>query len=319
MMTSIQAMMSDSAHLPAVTKETIRAIWSAHRLGPVTHITKPLGGVRNLCFFVNDSFVVRFNTQDRGSAKFQSERVAYDRLAQQSLPVPQVLILDASHTIAPYDYSITTRLPGQTLAQSWQLLPPDQLHTLIYAIGQCLARIHACTFPAFGKLCSLTYTSWANYVYDYVERYLRPANDMYLLDAVLRTAIERSLDRAMNDFARVTRPALIHCDFHYENILHVNGHLSGILDFEWALAGDPAYDFMIGAVRERMVPHSEAVFIAGYQSIRSFSPNHQRHVRWYQLFLQLEEAVTYQRMGDSQSAVAALQRLRQLIDVVEPS
>jgi Ser/Thr protein kinase RdoA (MazF antagonist) len=265
-MTSIQAMMSDSAHLPAVTEDIIRAIWSAHRLGPVTHITEPLGGVRNLCFFVNDSFVVRFNTQDRGSAKFHSERVAYDLLAQQSLPVPQVLILDASHTVTPYDFIITTRLPGRTLAQSWQLLSPDQLHTLIYAIGQCLARIHTCTFPAFGKLRSLTYTSWANYVYDYVKRYLRPANDTHLLDAVLRTAIERSLDRAMSDFVRVAQPALVHCDFH---------------------------------------------------CVRSFSPNHQRHAHWYRLFLQLEEAVTYQRMGDSQSAVTALQRLRQLIDVVE--
>jgi Ser/Thr protein kinase RdoA (MazF antagonist) len=310
---------SDPAQLPAVTEDGIRSIWAAHRLGPVTHITQPLGGVRNLCFYVNDSFVVRFNTQDRGSAKFQNERVAYDLLAQQSLPVPQVLVLDDSHTVTSYDFSITTRLPGQPLALGWQLLPADQLHTLIYAIGQCLARIHACTFPAFGKLHSLTYTSWADYVYDYVERYLRPANDMHLLDTALRTAIERSLDRAMSDFARVTQPALVHCDFHYENILHMNGHLSGVLDFEWALAGDPAYDFMIGDVRERMVPHSEAAFVAGYQSIRSFSPNHQRRVHWYQLYLQLEEAVTYQRMGDSQRAVTALQRLRQLIDVLEQS
>ncbi len=309
-------MARDFAHL-TVTEETIRAIWCAHRLGPVRHITQPRGGVRNLCFYVNDSFVVRFNTQDRGSAKFQSERMAYDLLAQQSLPVPQVLVLDESQAIVPYDLTITTRLPGQTLASSWQLLPADQLHSLIHAIGQALARIHACTFPAFGKLRSLNYASWAGYVQDYVQRYLRSANDMHLLDASLDASVVRSLDRAVHDLTRVTQPALVHCDFHYENILHVDGQLSGILDFEWALAGDPAYDFMIGDVRERMVPGSEAVLIAGYQSIQSFRPNHQRCIHWYQLFLQLEEAVTYQRMGDSQSAVTALQRLRQLIHLVE--
>jgi Ser/Thr protein kinase RdoA (MazF antagonist) len=111
--------MDEPAPLPAVTEDTIRAIWSAHRLGSVTHITRLLGGVRNLCFYVNDSLVVRFNTQDRGSAKFQSERMAYDLLARQSLPVPQVLVLDDSHTITPYDLIITTRLPGQTLASNW--------------------------------------------------------------------------------------------------------------------------------------------------------------------------------------------------------
>jgi Ser/Thr protein kinase RdoA (MazF antagonist) len=310
-------MTSDSAHLPAVTEDTIRAVWFAHQLGVVTHTTQPLGGVRNLCFFVNDSFVVRFNTQDRGSAKFQSERMAYELLAEHSLPVPLVLVLDESHTITPYDFIITTRLPGQSLALSWQSLSADQLHTLIYAAGQCLARIHACTFPAFGKLHSLNHSSWASYVHDYVKRHLRPAYDMHLFDAALCAAIEHSLDHAMSDLARVTQPALIHCDFHYENILHIDGHLSGILDFEWALAGDPAYDFMIGDVRERMVPHSEGAFIAGYKSIRSFSPNHSRRVHWYQVFLQLEEAVTYRRVGDSRNTAIALQRLRQLVDVID--
>jgi len=305
------------AHVPAVTEETIRAIWSAHRLGPVTHITQPRGGVRNLCFYVNDSLVVRFNTQDLSSAKFQSERMAYDLLAQQSLPVPEVLVLDESRTIAPYDLIITTRLPGQTLASSWQSLPADRLHTLIYTIGQALARIHACTFPAFGKLRSLDYVTWTGYVQDYVERYLRSANDMRLLDVTLGTDIERAIDRALGDLKYVTQPSLVHCDLHYENILHVDGELSGLLDFEWALAGDPAYDFMIGDVRERMVPGSEATLVAGYQSIRSFRTNHEKCVHWYRLFLQLEEAVTYQRMGGTQCAATALQQLRRLLDVVE--
>jgi aminoglycoside phosphotransferase (APT) family kinase protein len=111
----------------------------------------------------------------------------------------------------------------------------------------------------------------------------------------------------------------VHCDFHYENILHIDGCLSGLLDFEWALAGDPTYDFMVSDVREGMVPDSEAALIAGYKSVRALGPNHQRHVHWYQLFLQLEEAVTYQRTGNTQSVRTALQRLRQLIDTVDQS
>jgi aminoglycoside phosphotransferase (APT) family kinase protein len=280
----------------------------------VTHVSRPRGGVRNLCFYVNDSFVVRFNTQDLASRKFRSERIAYDLLARQSLPVPEVLVLDESYTVAPYDLTITTRLPGEPLASSWQHLPADRLHALIDTVGQALAQIHACTFPAFGKLRSLAYASWAGYVQDYVGQYLRAANEMHLLDAGLGTDVENAIDRAMDDLALVTQPALVHCDWHYENILHVDGQLSGILDFEWALAGDPAYDFMIGDVRERMVPGSEAVLIAGYQRTGSFRPNHERCIGWYRLFLQLEEAVTYRRMGDGQRAAAALQRLRRLID-----
>ena len=43
-------------------------------------------------------------------------------------PVPQALVLDDSHVLLPYDYLITTRLPGETLASSWQRLPAERLH-----------------------------------------------------------------------------------------------------------------------------------------------------------------------------------------------
>src|SRR5215216_6376348 len=308
----------DPSEKPApITEETIRAIWSAHRLGQVTDITKLQGGVRNLSFVVNHAFVLRFNTQDPGSAKFQNERIAYEILAGQSLPVPQVLVIDDSHKITLYDFSITTRLAGQPLARTWQLLPIEQLPKLIYEIGKVLARIHACTFPAFGKLSRLDYRSWADYMFDYIERSLQQAVEMKLLDKDQLSAIKHVRARAMHDFTELISPALIHCDFHYENILQVDGQLSGILDFEWALAGDSTYDFMIAGVRERMVPQSEPILIAGYRSVRSSSLDDDRRVFWYQLFLRLQEVVNYQRAGDHESVIGSLRRLRGLMDIAE--
>ena len=158
----------------------------------------------------------------------------------------------------------------------------ERLRRLIYEIGRALARIHAGTFSAFGKLNALDYKSWAEYVYDYIERSLQQARQRNLLDTDLQHALERA--RAMHDFAEVTSPALIHCDFHYENILHQNGQLSGILDFEWALAGDSDCDFMIPMIRQRMVQESERVLRAGYQSLCPLSSQYHRRVFGYRLF-----------------------------------
>ena len=142
---------------------------------------------------------------------------------------------------------------------------------------------------------------------------------MHLFDAALCAAIEHSLDRAMSDLACVTQPALIHCDFHYENVLHVDRRLSGLLDFEWALAGDPAYDFSIAHVRERMLPGSEATLIAGYQSVRPFDPGHERRLRCYEMIRQLERVVARQRLGDSTSAGILVKRLRQFVESLDPA
>ncbi len=73
----------------------------------------------------------------------------------------------------------------------------------------------------------------------------------------------------------MTQGVLIHSDYHYENILQRAGRLTGILDFEWALSGDPAYDFMNADVRERQIPGSEAAFRIGYHSLRSFDAEHE--------------------------------------------
>lgn len=209
---------------------------------------------------------------------------------------------------------ITTRLPGETLASSWQRLTLQQRQRLVYAVGQCLARVHGCTLSAFGKLHSLNCVFWADYVCQYVEPYLGSASDERLLEPDVRRAIER----VMGDW-EVARPSLIHCDFHYENVLHVDGRLSGLLDFEWALAGDPAYDFCISHVRERMVPGSEAALIAGYQSIRPFGPNHQVRVHCYQVIRLLEQAVTDHRLGDRKSAAILVERLRQRVQRLDLS
>jgi Ser/Thr protein kinase RdoA (MazF antagonist) len=309
--------MVDLGPLPAFTQETIQAIWSAHRFGPVTQTAKLPGGVRNLCFLVNGCLVLRVNSQDPGSLKFHNERLAYDRLVGQSLPVPRVLVLDDSHELVPYDFMITTRLPGQSLASSWHQLSDDRLQAPFHEIGQCLARVHSCTFPACGRLHALDHASWADLVYENVEPLLRTASHSQLLDPALRAAVERSLKRVREDLEGV-QPALIHCDCHYENVLHDGGHLSGLLDFEWALAGDPSYDFAIPHVRERQVPGSEAALIAGYQCVREFDAGHPHRVRCYRMISQLEQAIAHDRLGERKGLVAALRRLRQLLEPVGP-
>jgi aminoglycoside phosphotransferase (APT) family kinase protein len=40
-----------------------------------------------------------------------------------------------------------------------------------------------------------------------------------------------------------TRSSLCHCDFHTGNVLAVGDRLSGIVDLENAIAGDPLMDF----------------------------------------------------------------------------
>ena len=301
-----------------ITDDTLRELWRAYGLGTITHITKPtIGSNSNLCFFVNDTFVAKFNIGNEGCPKFRCDQYAYTQLARQQLPVPDVLVHDETHLLTPYDVFIVTRLPGQSIVTSWRLLPEAKLNKLIYTAGQHLARVHSCTFPTFGRLREPKYASWAAFVRELVEVYLVPARRLNLLSTGMGECLERLLDCALEDLADIDRGSLVHRDFHYGNILHNDGRVSGLIDFEWALSGDPAYDFTYTHVRERDIPDSEALFSEGYQSVRAFDSLHDRRLFWYRLFLTLIDLVMHATAGSRQNVDDALESLRDLLHQAE--
>ena len=303
-----------------ITIETIRAIWRTHHLGAPREIVRAAGGVSNQCFIVDDACVIRFNTIDTTVPKFANERVAYELLAVRGLPIPSVVALDTSRCVVPYEYIILTRLPGTNIAESWRTLPSAQVRDLAREAGVALARLHTVTFPAFGKLREQSaprFHSWPDYFGDYAHRYIDAAVRYGLLDEALRSRLEGVLHRAGDLLVRVGQGVLVHSDYHYENILHDEGRLSGILDFEWALSGDPSYDFMNADVRTSQIPESEAAFVAGYQSIRPLDAEHGRRTDLYRLFLRLETAAMHAQRGNLQAAQSALAETLTLLLAIE--
>ena len=248
---------------------------------------------------MDDAYVVRFNTFNPTIPQYRTERIACDLARACGLPVPAVVALDASRVIIPYDYLIMTRLPGVDLAASWRTLAPALARDLAWEAGLCLARLHAITFDSFGKLHTPgQFDSWPGYFADYSRRYLDTARRLNLLDTTTLARLAAVPGRAHDLLAAVRQPVLVHSDYHYENILQECGWLSGLLDFEWAIAGDPSYDFMNDDVRAAMIPGSEGAFLAGYRSLRPLDADHDRRVAVYRLFLRLETVVMHAERGN---------------------
>lgn len=305
---------------PSLDPAQIAPIWEAYQLGPVRRVVPISGGSRNTSYLVNDELVLRLNTRDPEFVKFRNEHIAYQVLAGSGLPLPTVIAVDETRTLLPYDLIILTCLPGVPIAASRATLSADQLHGLAWQAGQSLARIHEHTFQHFGKLHQLhqqPFLTWQAYFDDYARRYLEAAEQAGLIDDRQLRRLAQVQQQAHGLLAQVTQPVLVHSDFHYENLLHEHGALSGLLDFEWALAGDPAADFAAAQIRATMLPRSEAIFVAGYQSARSFDCQHSRRTAIYRLFLWLEGAVQEANQHNRPGAAAALAQMIELLDEIE--
>ena len=301
--------MIDTAHLAR--------IWQAHDLGTIRHVERPARGSVNTCLIVNDTLVARFATNDiKGSGRFAGEARAYQLLAGAGLPVPQVVALDQSHTLVPYDYLISTRLPGTPIIDLWPDLTAAEQAGLAYEAGQALARIHGVRVRGFGNLYAGEagrFERWPDYVRDYLTRYTALARDLGVIDAAFEARLFTAYARVEPQLAAVTQAALLHSDYQFENLLGEGAALTGVLDFEWALAGDPVWDLIVEDKWGVMCPGSHRHVMAGYEALRPLDPHHGPRLDLYKLLMHLESAVDAARSADVAWLGRSLRAVRDLL------
>jgi aminoglycoside phosphotransferase (APT) family kinase protein len=162
----------------------------------------------------------------------QTETEFY-RAAFGKLPVPEVIHAGA-------DFLLMTALPGSTWASQGDSLDRPKLRR---ELGGLIAELHQITGPGFGYPQKGLVDSWNT-------AFLSMVNDV-LADAV-RFDVElprpaeqiRGLVLARNELlADVRTASLIHFDVWDGNILVEDGRITGLIDGERALWGDPVAEF----------------------------------------------------------------------------
>lgn len=155
-------------------------------------------------------------------------------------PAPTILRVEPDMTLIGRAFTVMTRLPGTPLAET----EVDDVTAVYRQLGRFLARLHAIAQPAYGYVTT--------HVLDPV-----PDNTTYMgrqFAKKLREFLELQGDPALHDlvqthvaahcdlFARCHAPVLCHNDIHEGNVLVEEGKITGIVDVENALAGDPWLD-----------------------------------------------------------------------------
>lgn len=171
------------------------------------------------------------------------------RAGAPGVPVPEVLHLGA-------DWIVTTLLPGDSLTGS-----PDSAGVR-EQLGAAIAGLHRITGPHFG------YTGDRPAAADWPTAYGAMMASL-LADAAdwavpLPPGIDTLAARHHANLATVTRPALLHFDLWDGNVLADGGRLTGLVDGERFLWGDPLLDLVSPALFHRIEDAPEHPFLRGY-------------------------------------------------------
>ncbi|MEV0901828.1 aminoglycoside phosphotransferase family protein [Actinoplanes sp. NPDC049802] len=227
------------------------------------------------------------------------------RLAAEAPEVRVPRVLHASPELL-----ITERLPGRNLFELQSGGTPVDDAPVRAAFGAELARVHRLTGDRFGYDAGRTSApTWSAAFLAMIDDLLADAADWQVeTPARIRELVERHA--SLLDSVR--RPALLHFDGWDGNLLVADGRLTGFVDGERFLYGDPLLDFTSAALFRRVEDEPDHPFVRGYGGLRFDAPV-RRRLSLYRLHLYLlmtvempSRRITREAQPDRYEILAAL-------------
>jgi aminoglycoside phosphotransferase (APT) family kinase protein len=234
--------------------------------------------------------------------------------ARTDAPVAAVLAFDDSHNHIERDYILMERLPGRP----WTEMPHVNQERVLAQMGQYLAQVHRIEADNYGYLgAHRPMEPQANWLDAFQVMWHKMIEDVAAVgyyDQEECVLLRRLLSDHLSLFDRHVPASLLHMDIWHQNILVDDaGTITGVVDWDRALWGDPEIEF---AVLD-YCGISRPAFWEGYGQPRDESPAAQVRQVFYLLYELQKYIVIYD--GRNGEPGRARQKKQQVWDVVRRS
>lgn len=201
--------------------------------------------------------------------------------ARTTVPVAAVIAFDDSRVVIDRDFILMERLPGRPLTE---VAGVDE-GLILGQIGDFLAQAHRITADQFGYLGAhrpmAPKPSWAEAFTTMWDLLIGDIAGVGFYDSTESEMLRTLLRRHLPLFDREVPSSLLHMDVWHENILvDDGGTVTGLIDWDRALWGDPEIEF---AVLD-YCGISQPAFWEGYGRARDISPEASIRRAFYLLY-----------------------------------
>ncbi|MBV7332877.1 aminoglycoside phosphotransferase family protein [Chloroflexi bacterium TSY] len=242
----------------------------------------------------------------------RQESEIHRRLREQtSVPVAEIVVFDDSCTLLDRDYMLMQRLPGRPLTEMSHV----SYDSVLRQTGEYLAQVHRLTAQQYGYIGAHRpmepENSWADAFFVMWNRLIDDVIAVGYYDDEESSILRRWLEQYLYIFDRPIASSLLHMDIWHQNILVDDaGIVTGIVDWDRALWGDPEIEF---AVLD-YCGISEPAFWEGYGRKRDRSPEAGLRQLFYLLYELQKYIVIYH--GRNQDPVGAQRKKEQVWQLV---
>lgn len=207
---------------------------------------------------------------EAGMIAAEAEYLALVRAGAAAVPVPRVLHYSAGGDVVAGEWLVTTFLPGTPLPRLRAEAPEVDDAPVRRDLGAAIAAVHRIVGGRFGYSGDRPHAAtWREAFTAMVESTVADAAAWGVRLASPPARVRAALDRHAALLDLVTRPALLHFDLWDGNVLASVGpdgraRLTGLVDGERYLYGDPLLDLVSAALLRRIEDEPGHPFLEGY-------------------------------------------------------
>lgn len=206
------------------------------------------------------------------------------RLVKQAgaVPVPSVYAHDASESLVNCEYFIMEMLEGEPYNKVKDRLTEEQRYRIDHQVGIYNRQLNDIRGERFGLYAASGETgfSWRETFHRLLLSVLADGEREGVRLPADYDTIRNEVSLRLGVLDEVTEPRLLHWDLWDGNVFIKDGAVTGIIDFERALWGDPLMEFYFSR------SHQSAPFMEGY-GIAALTPAQQSRRALYDLYLDL--------------------------------
>lgn len=228
---------------------------------------------------------------------FAVEKLVTDRVAKEEIPVNRILHVDVSRKHFPFDFQIQEKLAGHDLEDHFAGTQAEY-DRFSFDLGVLVGKLSRISVPGFGRfswdkatngMLEGKQTSW----YEYMTLCLDDDVNFLVDHEVISKAAGERITNLFEDHKPIlslSQSCIVHHDLADHNIMFEGSSITGIFDWEAAVAGDTALDLASAPTWKTHYPREEKL-VEGFRSVAQLPEHFEEKIKIYRLRTMLWKTV----------------------------
>jgi len=288
----------------------IPAVMKSNGFTSVSWIKPTTWGTSHVLYIVTvkeqkEPLILRANIGGTFEGMMVVEQLISREALKLNIPVNEILIADISRKQFSFDYQIQKKLKGKDIEDHFRGTQ-EEYDDLSFSIGKYVGQWGEISLTGFGRFDTYSATkgelvgtkqSMHEYTIVRLDEDIRFLVDAELFAIAKADAIRKLFDQYKDPINAGSVSTLVHHDLADHNIMFDGKHtITGIFDWEAAVAGDPVLDLASAPTWKTHYPREEKM-IEGYRSIRDLPDFFTEKMNIYRLRTMLWKMVYAIRAG----------------------